>query len=403
MSRNPFKTCDSKRAEKGLSSGVLYICVKDNRESVEQAVALEKQLPKQDGSTCTAEQKAWGVTHSQQSLHSWNTSQQDKTERKQLFDVLDKLKEDLELKFTEMVNTIRAEISQAFASQKKSSTEPSLDSQYACVLTQLLQAQAEIRQDVQKVNERLEHLSSQVCTLEGAVSQHAVTSNAAMAVLPSTDTWTALSTRLDLVSSKLDTLISAEHHRDIILCKESHTDTFVSTSHLREYHCTPPCTSRDQAVPQPATDCAVENEESIYPDQRSHTLPSHGKNSIHVMPVSAHGMWTPSKLTRPSHPPRSREIDQPSVPAVYEPDNYGLTQKKRCTQPLSWSKATRRGSGTISALSTPIGRRRSSRIHKRTDDSSPVMLTDSPFTALNSHKPVLATESAHMLVSRVCC
>lgn len=54
-----------------------------------------------------------------------------------------------------MVNTIRAEISQAFASQKKSSTEPSLDSQYACVLTQLLQAQAEIRQDVQKVNEVL--------------------------------------------------------------------------------------------------------------------------------------------------------------------------------------------------------------------------------------------------------
>lgn len=257
------------------------------------------------------------------------------------------------------------------------------------------------------------------------MSQHAASSNAAVAALPTTDTWAALSSKLDLVSSKLDTLISAEHHRDIILCQESHTDTFVSTNRLRGtlvphnmspcqdplslplcpecHHCTSLSTveptSRDQAVPQPATDCAVENEESIYSNQRSHDLPSHGKNSIRVTPVSAHGMWTPSKLTRPSRPPRSRDADEPSVLAVYEPDSYGSTQKKRCTQPLSWSKVTRRGSRAISAISTPIGRRRSSRIHKRTDEGSPVMITDSPFSALNSHKPVLATESAHMLVS----
>ena len=54
-----------------------------------------------------------------------------------------------------MVNSIRAEISQGFTSQKKMSTELSLDSQYACLLTQLLQGQAEIRQDMQKVNEVL--------------------------------------------------------------------------------------------------------------------------------------------------------------------------------------------------------------------------------------------------------
>lgn len=387
--------------------------VKDNREGKDQSIALEKQgqkcymkfltqLSKKDGRVCTAEQKAWSVAHTKQSFDLWDISQQEKTESKQLLDVLCKLKEDLRSQFTEMANTIKTEINNGFASQKKSSTEPLLDSQYSCLLTQLIQGQAEIRHDIQKVNENLEYLSSQLCKMEGVMSANLSQHKTTIAALPTSEMWSALTTKLDLVSSKMEMLIPAEHCRNIV-SNESRTDESVPDDHLRgsechyetpvcAKHCTSETMSRDQSVPQPSTEYIVENEESIYSDKMNCKLPSHEKNPFHVMAITAQGLRTPSKHTQP----RNREVDQPNAPSVYESDTYGSTLKKRCTQPLSWNKTTRRGGG---AISTPVTRRRSKRNHKRTDESSPVMFTDSPFSALNSHKPVLPLDSAHMPVS----
>ena len=253
--------------------------------------------------------------------------------------------------------------------------------------------------------QRLEHLSSQVCKLEGVVSeqisQHTAASNALVARLPSADRWAALNATLDHTCTKLDMVISAEHHRG----------TLISTGHLRstlisvEQHngiCvrTADTLPQDQAVPHPSAmgSAVAENEESVYTDQWKHDFPSHGKNPLHVASLSVHGLGTPHEHTYPSQL-RKRDEDQPKVPTECEPECCESLHKKQCTQPLSRNKATRRGGGAISVLSTPVTRRRSKRVYKRPDEGSPCALTDSPFSALNSHKPVHSGDAVHMSVS----